>query len=302
MVALESARVLMTGSSGLLGAALFSSLKARGFEVTRLVRGRPSSEDQIFWNPSRPVSADVVSGFDAVIHLAGETVVGRWTSAKKVKIRDSRVAGTRNLVHGLIEAKDRPRLLIAASAIGYYGDRGEECLREDSAPGTGFLAEVCREWEAASQPAADAGIRTAQIRTGVVLSADGGALKKMLLPFRMGLGGTLGSGHQWMSWIHIQDWLGGVHHILKTDLMQGPINMVGPKPATNAEFTKSLASVLSRPAVFPVPAFAAKLAFGQMGEEVLLASQRVEPAKLVTSGYPFQYADLRKALEAVLTK
>jgi uncharacterized protein len=302
MVALESARVLMTGSSGLLGSALFSSLKARGFEVTRLVRGRPSSEDQIFWNPARPVSADIVSGFDAVIHLAGETVVGRWTSAKKVKIRDSRVAGTRNLVHGLIEAKDRPRLLITASAIGYYGDRGEECLREDSAPGTGFLAEVCREWEAASQPAADAGIRTAQIRTGVVLSADGGALKKMLLPFRMGLGGVLGSGHQWMSWIHIQDWLGGVHHILKTDLMQGPINMVGPKPATNEEFTKTLASVLSRPAIFPVPTFAAKLAFGQMGEEVLLASQRVEPAKLVTSGYPFQYADLRKALEALLKK
>jgi uncharacterized protein (TIGR01777 family) len=302
MVALESARVLMTGSSGLLGSALFSSLKARGFEVTRLVRGRPSSEDQIFWNPARPVSSEVVSGFDAVIHLAGETVVGRWTSAKKVKIRDSRVTGTRNLVHGLIEAKDRPRLLITASAIGYYGDRGEECLREDSAPGTGFLAEVCREWEAASQPAADAGIRTAQIRTGVVLSADGGALKKMLLPFRMGLGGVLGSGHQWMSWIHIQDWLGGVHHILKTDLMQGPINMVGPKPATNEEFTKTLASVLSRPAIFPVPTFAAKLAFGQMGEEVLLASQRVEPAKLVTSGYPFQYADLRKALEAVLKK
>lgn len=300
MVALESARVLMTGSSGLLGSALFSSLKARGFAVTRLVRGRPSSEDQIFWNPARPAPADVVSGFDAVIHLAGETVMGRWTAAKKAKIRDSRVAGTRNLVHGLVEAKDRPRLLISASAIGYYGDRGEESLREESAPGSGFLADVCREWEAASQPAADAGIRTAQIRTGVVLSADGGALKKMLLPFRMGLGGTLGSGRQWMSWIHIQDWLGGVHHILKNDLMQGPVNMVGPKPATNAEFTKTLAGVLSRPAIFPVPAFAAKLGFGQMGEEVLLASQRVEPAKLVTSGYPFQYTDLHKALEAVL--
>lgn len=302
MAALESARVLLTGSSGFLGSALLPSLKARGFEVTRLVRGVAAKEDEIRWNPAWPPSSEAISGFDALIHLAGETVVGRWTASKKTKIRDSRVTGTRNLVHALLEAKDRPRVLISASAIGYYGDRGDELLNELSASGSGFLADVCREWEAAAQPAVNAGIRTALVRTGVVLSRDGGALKKMLLPFRMGIGGNIGSGRQWMSWIHLQDWIGAIHHILKNDLVQGPVNLVGPKPVTNAEFTKTLASVLSRPAIFPVPAFVAKLAFGQMGEEVLLGSQRVEPARLVTSGYPFQYSDLRKALEAVLKR
>jgi uncharacterized protein len=302
MAALESARVLLTGSSGFLGSALLPSLKARGFEVTRLVRGVAAKEDEIRWNPAWPPSSEAISGFDAVIHLAGETVVGRWTASKKTNIRDSRVTGTRNLVHALLEAKDRPRVLISASAIGYYGDRGDELLNELSTSGSGFLADVCREWEAAAQPAANAGIRTALVRTGVVLSRDGGALKKMLLPFQMGIGGNIGSGRQWMSWIHLQDWIGAIHHILKNDLVQGPVNLVGPKPVTNAEFTKTLASVLSRPAIFPVPAFVAKLAFGQMGEEVLLGSQRVEPARLVTSGYPFQYSDLRKALEAVLKR
>jgi len=300
MAALESARVLLTGSSGFLGSALLPSLKARGFEVTRLVRGLASKEDEIRWNPAWPPPPERISGFDAVIHLAGETVVGRWTASKKAKIRDSRVTGTRNLVHALLEAKDRPRVLISASAIGYYGDRGDELLNELSASGSGFLADVCREWEAAAQPAVDAGIRTAVVRTGVVLSREGGALKKMLLPLRMGVGGNVGSGRQWMSWIHLQDWIGAMHHILKNDLVQGPVNLVGPKPVTNAEFTKTLASVLSRPAIFPVPASVAKLTFGQMGEEVLLGSQRVEPARLVTSGYPFQYADLRKALATLL--
>jgi len=302
MAALESARVLLTGSSGFLGSALLPSLKARGFEVTRLVRGVAAKEDEIRWNPAWPPSSEAISGFDAVIHLAGETVVGRWTASKKTKIRDSRVTGTRNLVHALLEAKDRPRVLISGSATGYYGDRGDELLNELSTSGSGFLADVCREWEAAAQPAVNAGIRTALVRTGVVLSRDGGALKKMLLPFQMGIGGNIGSGRQWMSWIHLQDWIGAIHHILKNDLVQGPVNLVGPKPVTNAEFTKTLASVLSRPAIFPVPAFVAKLAFGQMGEEVLLGSQRVEPARLVTSGYPFQYSDLRKALEAVLKR
>jgi uncharacterized protein len=300
MAALESARVLLTGSSGFLGSALLPSLKTRGFEVTRLVRGVPSKEDEIRWNPAWSPTTEAISGFDAVIHLAGETVVGRWTADKKTRIRDSRVTGTRNLVHGLLEAKDRPRVLISASAIGYYGDRGDEPLNESSASGSGFLADVCREWEAAAQPAMDAGIRTVLLRTGVVLSGNGGALGKMLPPFRMGVGGNLGSGRQWMSWIHLQDWIGALHHILKNDLVQGPVNLVGPKPVTNAEFTKTLGSVLSRPTIFPVPAFVAKLAFGQMGEEVLLGSQRVEPARLVTSGYPFQYSELRSALEAIL--
>jgi uncharacterized protein len=300
MAAMDSARVLVTGVSGPIGAALVPSLKSRGFQVTRLVRGPVSGEDQISWDPAKPLAPESVSGFGAVIHLAGESVVGRWTSGKKTKIRDSRVLGTSNLAQSLAEAKERPRVLISASAVGYYGDRGEELLREDSPSGTGFLAEVCREWEAANQPATEAGTRTVQIRIGVVLSPSGGALQKMLPPFRMGVGGNLGSGRQWMSWIHVQDLVGAVHHILKTDLLQGPVNMVAPKPVTNAEFTKTLGSVLSRPTVFPVPALVAKLAFGQMAEEVLLGSQRVESAKLIASGYPFQFTELRKALAAVL--
>ena len=301
MAALESARVLLTGSSGLLGTALLTSLKSRGFDVIRLVRGRVSEEDQIHWDPMRPPSPESVAGFDAIIHLAGETVVGRWTAAKKTRIRDSRVASTRNLVHTITSTtKDRPRVFISASAIGYYGDRHDEPLNEMSSAGTGFLADVCREWEAASKPAADAGIRTVQLRTCMVLSREGGALRKMLLPFRLGIGGRVGSGRQWMSWIHIHDWVGAVQHILKNDLLQGPVNMVAPRPVTNAEFTKTLASVLSRPAIFPAPALAAKLAFGEMAEDVLLASQRVEPARLIHSGYPFQYSDLSKALQAIL--
>jgi hypothetical protein len=256
----------------------------------------------VTWDPEKPPSPEAVSGFEAVIHLAGETIVGRWTDAKKKKIRDSRVAGTRHLAEALAKAAQRPRVFIAGSAIGYYGDRGEEVLREDSASGTGFLCEVCREWEAAAQPAIDAGIRTANIRTGVVLSPNGGALGKMLPPFKMGLGGRIGDGRQWMSWIDVQDMVGAIHHIMKTDLLQGPVNMTAPKPVTNAEFTKTLAAVLHRPAIFPMPAFAARLAFGQMADELLLASQRVEPTKLVRSGYPFQHADLRGALTAILKK
>ncbi|HWX93473.1 MAG TPA: TIGR01777 family oxidoreductase [Terriglobales bacterium] len=300
MAALDSARVLVSGVSGPVGAALLPSLKGRGFQVTRLVRGVVSGEDQLSWDPAKPLAPELVSGFRAVIHLAGESVVGRWTSSKKTKIRDSRVLGTRNLAQSLAQAKDRPRVLISASAVGYYGDRGGELLREESPSGAGFLPEVCREWEAANQPASQAGIRAVQIRIGVVLSPTGGALHKMLPPFRMGVGGNIGSGRQWMSWIHVQDLVGAVHHILKTDLLQGPVNMVAPRPVTNAEFTKTLGAVLSRPTIFPVPALAAKLAFGQMAEEILLGSQRVEPAKLIASGYPFQYTDLRKALEAVL--
>ena len=297
-----NSRVLLTGASGLLGSALLRSLKSRGFKVVRLVRGSASADDQIAWDPLQPIGSETISDFDSVIHLAGETVVGRWTDAKKKKIRESRVVSTRNLAQALAKTPEKPRVFVTASAIGYYGDRADELLREGSTSGAGFLAEVCREWEAAAQPAADAGIRCVQLRTGVVLSPDGGALQKMLPPFRIGVGGNLGGGRQWMSWIHIQDWVGAVHHILKTDLLHGPVNMVATKPVTNAEFTKTLGSVLSRPTIFPVPALAAKLAFGQMAEEVLLLSQRVEPNRLVTSGYPFQYSDLRKALEQILRK
>ena len=189
---------------------------------------------------------------------------------------------------------------MCGSAIGYYGDRGDEILKEASSAGTGFLPDLCREWEAATQAASDAGIRTVLLRTGVVLSAKGGALGKMLLPFKLGLGGRVGSGRQWMSWIDIEDMVGAIHHILKTDSLAGPVNVVAPNPVTNAQFTRALASVLRRPAIFPMPEFAVKLAFGEMGETVLLGSQRVEPAKLLTSGYPFRFKDLAASLQNTL--
>ncbi len=200
MGVLNSSRVLVSGVSGPIGTALLPSLNARGYEVTRLVRSPASGEGQINWDPAKPLTPESVSGFAAVIHLAGESIVGRWTEAKKKRIRESRVGPTRNLAQSLAKAKDRPRVFVTASAIGYYGDRGDEVLRESSAPGKGFLAEVCRDWEAASQPALEAGIRTVQLRTGLVLSPDGGALQKMLLPFRLGVGGNIGNGRQWWSW------------------------------------------------------------------------------------------------------
>jgi uncharacterized protein len=302
-------RILVSGASGPIGSALLPSLKASGAEVTRLVHtdtGRDSGHNsgndvqRIPWDPAQPLSPGTVSGFDGVIHLAGETIVGRWTEAKKAKIRDSRLAGTRNLAQALARAREKPDVLICASAIGYYGNRGDDVLREDSSQGTGFLADVCVGWEAATEEATRAGIRAVQIRTGVVLSPSGGALGKMLLPFQLGIGGRLGDGRQWMSWIDVQDMVGAIHHILKNDLIQGPVNMVAPKPATNAEFTKTLGRVLSRPTILPVPAFAVRLAFGEMGEELLLASQRVEPTKLIASGYPFRFRDLKASLENVL--
>jgi uncharacterized protein (TIGR01777 family) len=293
-------RVLVSGVSGPIGTALVPSLKARGCDVVRLVRASTAGEAQISWNPEKPIAPGAVSGFDAVIHLAGESIVGRWTPAKKTRIGDSRVVGTSNLAGALAQAQKKPQVFVCSSAIGYYGDRGDEVLREDSPSGTGFLTEVCRQWEAATKPAFEAGIRTVQIRTGVVLSPRGGALGKILPPFKLGAGGRIGDGRQWMSWIDIKDMIEAIHHILNTTLLQGPVNMVAPKPVTNAEFTQTLASVLSRPAIFPVPAFAVKLAFGEMGETVLLASQRVEPARLVASGYSFHYSDLRSSLEHIL--
>jgi uncharacterized protein len=302
MPALSLSRILISGASGPIGAALVPSFRSKGCQVVRLVRGPAKGDDEISWNTSQPLAPESVSGLDAVIHLAGESIVGRWTGAKKKLILDSRVQGTRNLAEALAKTSQKPKVLITSSAIGYYGNRGDEVLNEQSASGNDFLSEVCRQWEAASQPAAQAGIRTAQVRTGVVLSPDGGALQKMLPPFRFGVGGNMGNGRQWWSWIHIQDWVGAVHHILRNEVLLGPVNLVAPKPVKNAEFTKTLASVLKRPSIFPMPASAARLMFGQMADELLLASQRVEPGKLIASGYPFQYPDLRNALEAILKK
>jgi uncharacterized protein (TIGR01777 family) len=298
-----NSRVLVSGASGPIGAALLPSLTGSGWSVVRLVRGpaagRSPDNEQIAWDPTAPIAPEAVSGFDAVIHLAGESIFGRWTAAKKRKIRDSRVMGTLNLAGALARAEQRPKVFVCGSAIGYYGNRGDEALLEQSGAGTGFLAEVCREWEEAAMPAVQAGIRTANLRTGIVLSPKGGALGAMLLPFKMGLGGRTGDGRQWMSWIDVQDMVGGIHHILKSDL-QGPVNMVAPKPVRNGEFAKTLAGVLMRSAIFPMPAFAARLAFGEMGEELLLGSQKVEPGKLIGSGYAFRYGELRASLEGLL--
>lgn len=293
-------RILVSGASGPIGAALLPSLRERGYEVTRLVRRPMAGDHEISWDPSNAILPDAVSGFDAVIHLAGESIAERWTAEKKRKIRDSRVLGTKNLAEALAQAPARPKVFINSSAIGYYGDRGDEILTEQSPPGTGYLPEVCREWEAAAEPAANAGIRAVQMRTGVVLSPRGGALGKMLTPFKLGVGGRIGSGRQWMSWIDVQDMVGAIHHILNAESLHGPVNMVAPNPVTNSEFTKTLGSALSRPTIFPLPPFAVKLAFGEMGETVLLGSQRVQPERLLASGYKFQFNELRASLGHLL--
>ncbi len=295
-------RILVSGVSGPIGTALLASFEAQGTQIVRLVRIRASNAGQVSWNPLAPLPPPSVSGFDAVVHLAGESIVGRWTEEKKQAIRESRVQGTRNLAAALAQSEAKPRVLVCASAVGFYGDRGDELLGEESPAAQGFLSEVCRQWEGATQTAAEAGIRTVNIRIGLVLSAKGGALGNMLKPFKLGLGGRIGSGRQWWSWIHVDDIVGGIQHAMRAESvvspMSGPVNLVAPNPVRNAEFTKVLASVLGRPAFFPVPEFALRLAFGKMAaEELLLASQRVEPGKLLASGYTFRFPDLRAALE-----
>ncbi len=294
-------KILVSGTSGPIGAALLPALEKEEFSVTRLVRGSHARTGDIPWEASKPLPPESVSGFEAVVHLAGESIVGRWTAAKKRKILDSRIEGTGNLIEALMRAPQPPRVMVTASAIGYYGDRGEERLREDSAPGEGFLPEVCRQWEASAQMASKAGIRSVQTRFGLVLSSRGGALPKMLPAFRMGVGGKVGSGRQWWSWVQVEDVAGAILHALKTEV-SGPVDVVAPNPATNAEFTKVLGQVLSRPTMFPVPAFAARLIFGQMADELLLASQRVEPAKLQASNYQFRFPNLKEALSYTLKK
>jgi uncharacterized protein (TIGR01777 family) len=292
-------RILISGASGLIGTALIPHLESHGYEVTRLVR-RESKSNELHWEPAHPIPASLVTGYDAVIHLSGESITGRWTATRKTRIRDSRVVSTRNLSEALAKTTDPPKTFLCASATGYYGSRGDEVLTEESSPGTGFLPEVCQEWESATAPAANAGIRTINLRTGLVLSKNGGPLKEMLLPFRLGLGGKIGSGRQWWSWIHIEDWLAAAHHVLQNDSVRGPVNMVSPNPVTNAEFTKTLAKILKRPAIFAIPAFAARLALGELSDEALLASARVEPMKLLQSGFQFKFLDLRSTLEDLL--
>ena len=293
--------VLVTGSTGLIGSALVLSLTAGGHGVRRLVRSQ-AGEGAVRWDPEAgALDTAALEGMDAAVHLAGENIAARrWTAEQKARIRDSRVKGTRLLCEALARLAQPPKTLICASAIGYYGDRGDEVLREESAPGTGFLPEVCRAWEGAADPARQKGIRVVHLRFGVVLSAAGGALGKMLFPFRMGVGGVLGSGGQYMSWIALDDAAGAIHHALATGALEGPVNGVSPHPVTNQEFTKTLGRALRRPTIFPMPAFAARIAFGEVADALLLASARVEPGRLLATGYAFRYPDLEGALRHLL--
>jgi len=298
-------KVLVTGSGGLVGSALVSQLESDGHTVARLVRSkRGAGEAQVLWDPQAgAIDSASLEGLDAVVHLAGESIAGgRWTAARKARILESRVKGTSLLAETLAGLRERPKVLVSASAVGYYGDRGEEALREENASGSGFLAGVCRQWEAAAAPAAQSGIRVVHPRFAMILSTAGGALQRLLLPFRLGLGGRLGSGRQFMSWIALDDVVGAICHALTHDDLQGPVNTASPTPVRNREFTTTLGRVLRRPTVFPLPAFAARLAFGQMADELLLASQRVEPAKLLASGYQFGFPNLESALRHLLVK
>ena len=298
-------RVLVSGSRGLIGSSLVPFLAAEGHVVTRLVRGpaRPGGAE-VPWGPQQGrLDPGMLEGHDGVVHLAGENLAsGRWTPERKVELVDSRVKGTRLLAETLAGLTHPPKVMVCASAIGYYGDRSDEVLTEKSSSGHGFLSDLCREWEAASAPAEEKGIRVVGLRFGVVLSPVGGALKKMLLPFRLGVGGRLGSGRQYMSWIVLDDVLVIVLRALTDDTLAGPVNAVSPGPVTNLDFTRTLGRVLMRPAVFPVPAFALRMVFGEMADETLLASNRVQPAKLQAAGFTFGHPDLEGALRHVLGK
>ena len=297
--------ILVSGSSGLIGSALVPYLSSGGHRVIRLVRRRsPSVTDEIPWDPDLDrLDPGLLEGFDAVVHLAGENIAAaRWTANQKARIRESRVRGTRLLSETLAVLSKRPRILVSASATGYYGDRCEQILTEESPPGTGFLADVCREWEAATDVAAKQDIRIVNLRTGLVLSSSGGALAKMLTPFRMGIGGVVGSGRQYMSWIALDDVIAAILHMLNVADLRGPVNVVTPQPVTNRDFTRTLGRVLSRPTLLPLPAFAARLAFGEMADALLLASQRVEPARLLGSGFKFSYPELGGALRHLLRR
>lgn len=295
--------IAISGSTGLIGSALVRALGARGHEIRRIVRHAPASASDIPWDTTREViDAARLDGVDAVIHLAGENLGQRWTSAVRGRIRDSRVNGTLAVARALAGMARKPRVLLSASAVGVYGNRGDEVLDEKSAPGDDFLAEVCKAWESATEPAADAGIRVVLLRSGVVVSREGGVLAKMLLPFRLGVGGHIGSGRQWMSWISIEDYPRVVSMLLGTDAISGPVNIVSPNPVTNAEFSRTLGRVVGRPTFIPVPKIALELALGEMAQDTVLASQRVVPRRLLEAGFEYQNPTIESALRAALAR
>ena len=292
-------RILITGASGLIGKALQKSFNEKGYEMLLAGRGEPKAADEIQWNAEDGFAEpERLEGVDAVIHLAGESISAlRWTEDKKKAIRDSRVDGTHSVVEAIARLKQKPGVFISASAIGYYGDRGDEQLTETSRPGETFLSDVSKEWEIESRRAEDLGVRTVLLRNGIVLSKDGGALAAMLTPFKFGVGGVIGSGRQWMSWISLDDVVAIVNYALENEHLRGAINVVSPNPVTNEEFTKTMGDVLYRPTFLPLPEFAVNFVFGEMGDALLLDSMRVIPKRLEEAGFEFKFPKLRSALE-----
>jgi uncharacterized protein (TIGR01777 family) len=299
--------VLVSGSSGMVGKALLEALRKNAHSATALLRPDTRIPDdfkfgRVGWNPAKGyIDAEALHRLDAVVHLAGENIAGgRWSPERKAAILESRVGSTRLLCEAIANHSTKPKTLVCASAIGYYGDRGQEIMTEDSAPGPGYLADVCKQWEEATAPAVNAGIRVVNLRIGVVLSKSGGALAKMLTPFKLGLGGRIGTGSQFMSWITLDDVVRAIGASLEDESLRGAVNAVAPRPVTNAEFTRTLGKVLGRPTLFPMPAFAARLAFGEVADALLLAGTRVQPSRLEAVGFEFKHPELEAALRSVL--
>jgi uncharacterized protein (TIGR01777 family) len=294
-------KILVSGASGLIGSALTKAASSAGHTITPLARKRLPGA--VHWDPAAgTIDASALDGFDAVVHLAGESIAAaRWTAEQKKRILDSRVQGTRLLSNTLAQLQRRPSVLVSASAVGFYGDCGDRPLREDSPPGSDFLANVCRQWEQATEPASKAGIRVVHLRSGMVLAKEGGALAKMLVPFKMGVGGRIGSGTQYMSWIDLEDEVRVILHCIAHDATRGPVNGVA-SAVTNLEFTKTLGRALSRPTLFPLPAFMARILLGEMADALLLSSQRVQPAKLPSEGFDFRHRNLEDTLRRILNK
>lgn len=293
--------VAITGSSGLIGSHLTRDLAADGHTVHRVVRDRGEvTEGDIYWSPSaQEVDVAAFEGIDAIVNLAGAPIGKRWTDEQKRRIRDSRVTGTAMLADALASLADKPSVLVSASAIGFYGDRGDEILTEESSPGRDFLAQVCQDWETAAEPAERAGIRVVHPRTGIVVAEEGPAMEKMLPPFKLGIGGPVGSGKQWVSWIALEDHIRALRHLLDSDLW-GPVNLVGPEPIRNETFARALGEVIRRPTFMRVPRFALRALYGEMGETLALSSQRVLPERLLESDFEFRHASVGDALRAAL--
>lgn len=297
-------KILITGASGLVGKELQKSFAAKGYEMLLASRSEPKDDNHIQWTIEEGFAEpEKLEGIDVVVHLAGENVSGgiRWTDEKKKAIRESRVLGTRNVVDAISKLKKKPHTFIASSAIGFYGERGDEEVTESSAAGDNFLAGVCKEWEAESRRAEDAGIRTVLLRTGIVLSKDGGALGTMLTPFKLGVGGVVGSGKQWMSWISMEDEIAIINYAIDNENIRGAVNAVAPNPVTNEEFTKTLGEVLYRPTFIPLPEFAVSMIFGEMGDALLLASTKVIPKRLEDAGFEFKHPNLKEAIESAVS-